>query len=429
MLRRSVFTLFILITFIAAGAVAATAQTGAVGGTVTVEKADGTIEPVAGAKVDCYRTDSNLGCRSATTNSRGEFTILGIPFNATVALAVSGDGIAPIIFPEAKPQQVDIEIRVKPGDGSVINEAEARAIVEQYKMNPTGELTEEQKKAKEEEEKRIAAIKAKNEKAMANNQEWEKLLKEGNEAFNSGDYDTAIAKFQQGIDVDPEFIGAAPAFYNNKGAALKKRATLVYNAGVKSKDNAQLAEARNKAQQDLSESLKSYGKTYEIINGAEPGTVPDAQNAKTNMNVAADGGRDAIRIMVLIQAIDPELSETATNLTNEYVNVETDKKKKGEALANLGSYLFSSGDLEGAVKAYKQAYEYSPKDPEVLGKLSLALYSIWESDPTDAGQKEAIKYLDEYLAVAPKDHIYRDDLGCLANGMLKKKKYQCSQDQ
>jgi tetratricopeptide (TPR) repeat protein len=415
MLRNKLFTPLFLASLVLTGAAAAFGQTAAVGGRVELKKADGTTEPVANATVDCYRSDAGLKCRSTQTNSRGEFTFLGIPFSGRVILAVSGPGISPVVYPGVKAGQVDIIVQVLEGEGPALSEEEVRRQEALFLANPTGELTDDQKKAQEEYEKKLAEVKAKNEKIEKKNQIIERTLKEGNEAYNSGNYDLAIAKYEEGIEADPDFVGSAPVLLNNKGAALKKRAVDVYNTAAKGKDPTQIAAAKVKAAADLVLSLDAYGKSFGILKNAKPEEITDQNNYKGAKANAADGGRDAVRIMVLLKTVDGSKNAEAKELTEAYIANETDKKKQAEAQSNMAAYLFEGGDFNGSVVEYRQAYELSPKDPDVLAKYSLALYTVAEANQDAAMKQESLNVMEVYLSAAPKDHSLRADIAGLAD--------------
>jgi tetratricopeptide (TPR) repeat protein len=415
MLRNKLFTPLFLASLILTGAAAVFGQTAAVGGRVELKKADGTTVPVENATVDCYRSDAGLKCRSTQTNSRGEFTFLGIPFSGRVILAVSGPGISPVVYPGVKAGQEDIVIQVNEGEGPALTEEEVRKQEALFLANPTGELTEDQKKAQEEYEKKVAEIKAKNEKIEKKNAIIERTLKEGNEAYNAGNYDLAIAKYEEGIEADPDFVGSAPTLLNNKGAAFKKRAVEVYNAAAKTKDQAQIATAKVKAAEDLASSLESYAKSWEVLKNAKQEDITDQNNYKAAKVSAADGGRDAVRIMVLIKAVDGKHNVAAKELTEAYIGGETDKKKQAEAQSNMAAYLFEGGDFAGSVVEYRKAYELSPKDPDVLAKYSLALYTVAEANQDAAMKQESLNVMEVYLSAAPKDHSLRADIAGLAD--------------
>lgn len=415
MLRRRIFTLLFVLSVMAGGAVIAAGQTAPVGGRVEKKNADGTATPVEGARVDCYRTDANLGCRSTTTNSRGEFTFLGIPFSGQVVLAVSGPGLSASIYPGVKPGQENIIFEVTEGDGAVMEEAEVRRQAALFASNPTGELSEEQKKAQEEYERKLAEIQAKNAKIEEKNALIERVLKEGNAAYEAGNYQLAVAKYDEGINADPDFVGSAPVLLNNKGAALKKQAVDVYNTAAKTKDNAQIATAKVEAGKDLSESLAAYAQSLKVLKGAPAAEITNAEKHKQDIVNAADGGRDAVRIMVLIKMVDGERTEAAKDVIESYLSSESDKAKQAQAQSNLAAYLFEGGDFDGSVAEYRKAYTLSPKDPDVLAKFSLALYTVAE-DKQDASMKqESLNFMEAYLTSAPKDHSLRNDIAGLAD--------------
>ncbi|REJ77289.1 MAG: hypothetical protein DWQ47_12930 [Acidobacteria bacterium] len=409
MLRKGIFTSLFLFAFFVAAAIPALAQA-QVSGRVELKKADGTTEPVAGASVDCYRTDSEIGCRSATTNDKGEFTFLGIPYNGTVALAVSGPGIAPIVYPGIKAGNDKVVVQVSEGDGSGIDEAEARRVAAAWAANPTGELTEEQRKAQEEYERKLREINEKNAKIEEKNALVERVLKEGNTAFQAKDYDTAIAKFHEGYEADPDFAGSAPLLLNNKGMALKQRAVIVYNEGAQSKDSAKLAAAKKAASEDLSLALESFSKALEVASQTGAAEIRTPELLKKDKFTSADGGRDAIRLMVLIKAVDSERAEAAKNVIGYYLEAEQDKGKKAEAQGALASFLLEGYDYEGAVAEFRKAYEMSSSDPEIVGKFGLALFTLSEVNQDAAMKQESLNYMDKYLSVAPQDHSLRDGI-------------------
>lgn len=410
MLRNRLFTPLFMLLLVLGATAAVFGQSAPVSGRVEIKKADGTVVPAEKVKVDCYRSDAQLGCRSSETNSRGEFTFLGIPFNGSVVLAVSGPGIAPVVYPGIKAGRDDIVITVSEGDGSVLDEAEVRRQAELFAANPTGELTEEQKKAQEEYERQVKEVEEKNAKARERNSEWDRLLKEGLDAFNAGNYDVAVVKFQEGVDVDPTFVGAAPAFMNNKGAALKKRAVDTYNAGVKSGNAQQLSEAKTKAGKDLADALETYFKSYEMLKSADAASIQDPAKHKINVTAAADGGRDSVRLMVLTGLVDYEKVDPAKTLMKAYMETEADKIKKADAHGNLGGYLAASGDLEGAVSEYREGFALDPTNADVVGMLGNMLFALADVNADDSLKQESLNFMDKFLKDAPKNHRLRAEI-------------------
>src|SRR5215213_3228555 len=79
---------------VAASAVAASAQTTQVNGTVKLKQADGTEVPAAGAQIDIYRTDIKAEFHTKT-DKKGNFIHAGLPFVGTYTLVVSAPGASP----------------------------------------------------------------------------------------------------------------------------------------------------------------------------------------------------------------------------------------------------------------------------------------------------------------------------------------------
>ncbi|MBK9528549.1 MAG: carboxypeptidase regulatory-like domain-containing protein [Acidobacteria bacterium] len=90
MFRKS-FAQFILIAaIVAVGSISILAQSQPISGTVEVVNADGTRSPVAGALVECFRTDIKASQPAAKTNAKGQFSFAGLQLGWTFILSVSG---------------------------------------------------------------------------------------------------------------------------------------------------------------------------------------------------------------------------------------------------------------------------------------------------------------------------------------------------
>lgn len=422
MLRKMILIKTLVAVVFAAGATFSIAQTTTVEGKVELKKADGQTEPLKGVRVDCYRADTSLKCRSSKTNGRGEFTFLGIPFNGSVILAVSGEGIGPTVYPNIKAGTTDVVITVSEGNGEVLTEEKVRETAALYSANPTGELTEEQKKAQEEFDKKVAEISAKNEKIKQKTLLIEAALKAGNEAYNAGDYALAVERYDEGIEADPDFVGSAPVLLSNKGAVLKKRAVNVYNTAAKTRDQEQIKQGRAKAAADLAAALKSYYRAYKILSNAKPTDITNPAKHKEDTLGVLNGARESIRIMVQIKAVDPEQTAAVREATAAYLKVEQDKTKQAKAQVNLGAYLLDGADYDGAVIAYKKAFDFSPKDPDVLGGLGLSLFMAGDINGSREQKQESLNYMDVYLKVAPGNHKFRQGVADLVDILLKEEK-------
>jgi ribosomal protein L12E/L44/L45/RPP1/RPP2 len=317
MLRKNYFTVLLTAALFLVGSAAIFAQTAPVRGKVELVKADGTREPVAGAIVEPIRTDAKGKSPSAKTNKKGEFSFAGLQLGQTFALSISASNIKPALQPGIKAGMENIVITVSEGDGKRWSEEEVRqALVapattgaptaaaagaaETGNQKPA-ELTEEQKKAQAEYEKKVAEVTARNENIKKSTEIVTASLKAGNDAFNSKNYDVAIVKYSEGIEADPNFVGTTPVLLNNKGAALKIRATDTYNQGVKSTDQAAKTAAMAKVKQDLQDAVTTFARSWEILKAAQPADITNQANYETVKLQALTGLTDSYRLLTLEQ--------------------------------------------------------------------------------------------------------------------------------
>lgn len=403
MLRKSYFMLLSALGAILLSAVFVQAQIANITGRVEVEKEGGVKETVADALVEIYRTDINTGNKADRTDKDGNFRFVGLPPGATYLLTVSGEGLEPLII-RVKAGMESQVVTVRPGDGTRWTEEQVRSAL----TAAGGELTEEQKKQLAELEKRRAEIEARNKRIEASNALIERVLKEGSEAFNKKNYDLAIAKFQEGYEASEDFVGSAPVLLNNKGASLMLRAIDNYNASIKTTDGNERGSLRTQAREDFEEALASYSKSWSILKGAKQADVVD-QNVFNKAKIdALTGGKKIIGYMLRTELIAATKGPDAKELSVGYIEMESDKAKKLEAQTNLGRFLLGVGDLDGSMTAYRKAVEMSPKDPDALAGLGLALYSA--SFEKEELKQESLNYMQLYLDVAPKDHSFRDSI-------------------
>ncbi len=347
-------------------AVAVFAQSPQVSGKVFMKDADGKPQPVEGITIDCYRTDIKGSCRTVKTGKDGEFVLLGIPFGAKVILGISGPDIAPTVFPETPSGAKPIEIEVVAGDGRVATEDEVRQVAASA---ITGDLTEDQKKEQAELEKKRKEIEERNAKTISNNSERERLVKEGEAAFQAKDYDTAAAKFREGYELDPEFVGAAPGFLNNLSISLRQRGIIAYNTAVQTKDKGTIEEAKIKVAADFLESLSSALKAHGLAKDAPTLKVENPENNKKNL----------------------EMSETIVKKTFEIM---------GQMKLNLLAYMGTDEDIATTVTVFKSAASLMPKDADIPSSLVFALYTAGDT-------QQSLDYADHFLKTTDQAHSQR----------------------
>ncbi len=407
MLRKNYFTSLLAVALFLTGVFAVSAQTGMVRGTVELKKADGTLVPVAGAIVDAYRIDIKGKLSPAETNKKGEFVFASFMLGGQYAIAVSAPNVRAQVFPGIRAGNEKVNITVAEGDGKRFTEEEARqALGATPVAGPTGELTAEQKKQLEKEkaeyDKQVAEINAKNAKTQNNDALIKKALEEGNKAFGDKNYELAIAKYDEGINAEPDYAGSAPVLLNNKTASLIVRARTNYNLAVKG-DAAAKASGMASVKKDLDDAVTNSERSLTILKTA---TAPDAavqKNYDNNKFQALANRKEAFWLMAKTGSDRTKGKETLTAF-EEYLAVEPDAKKKSDAQLALGDALREAGDAENAIVAYRKALEMSPENPDVLAGLGLSLFNSGVVNDKTAVKQEGLNFMQKFAEVAPETH-------------------------
>lgn len=426
MIRKNYFIFLTAIALFLISSIAVFAQSAPVRGTIQLKKADGSVTPLAEANIDVYRTDVKGKLPSAKTNKKGEFVYAGLPVGQTFMLAVSAPGVQPQIFPNIKAGGEGFVFSVYEGDGKRYTEEEARQALANLKNNPASGNTNTAagttpqpsaqdaaaaKKAQEEYQKKVAEVNAKNQKATSNNEAIRKAIEEGNAAFEAKNYDLAIAKYNEGVNVDPTFVGSAPALLNNKAVVLKVRAVNAYNTAVKTTEAAQKTEklaALAAAKKDFQEALAAYNQSYQLLKNATE--IPDQNNYNKNKYEALSGTTEIYRLMAQTRMIDSSKSAEAKTIFQEYMALETDAAKKQKAQFTLADLLREAGDFENAVPEYRKALEASPDNPDVLAGLGLSLFSVGVSNNDKAQMQEGLNFMERFAQVAPATHPLKESV-------------------
>jgi tetratricopeptide (TPR) repeat protein len=412
MLRKNYFTFLLTAFLLLAGSLAAFAQA-PVNGKVVMTKSDGTTVPVADAVVEPFRTDIKGKSSPAKTNKKGEFNFVGLQLGGTFALAVSAPNAAPTYLPNVKAGQTDLVITLSEGDGKRLTEDEVRSALSSQSATSTASKTEtkmtpEQIKKAMEERAKLEAEYAENKKKVENqNAVVGVSLKEGNDAFNAKNYDLAIAKYTEGVNAAPDFVGSAPVLLNNKGTALKTRAVGFYNQAVTAPDATAKLESYTKAMKDFSDALDAYNTSWNISKNAPAADIKDQTTYQANKATALNGFKDLLKVMVQTERVNPEKTATIATLFGEYMTFETDAAKKAEAQTYLADVYRILGDSEKAIAEYKKVLATSPDNPDALAGLGLSLANAgYNTDGTInmPMMQESITNLQRFADVAPANH-------------------------
>ena len=413
MFRKNYFIFLLATVLFTTSGLAVFAQTAPVAGKVVLKKADGTTEPVAGALVEVYRTDIKGTLPSDKTNKKGEFAFAGLPLGATFVLSISAPNAKPGYYPNVKAGNDKLLITIVEGDGKRWTEQEIRQVLAEgatTAATPTksAQSSEEQKKAQAEYEKQVAEVTAKNENVKQKTAVIEAALKAGNEAFNSKNYDVAIAKFNEGYEADTEFVGSAPVLLNNKGASLTSRAVNTFNQSVKAETAVRL-EGYGKVKKDLGDAADAYNRSWTILKNAPATDAAAAKSLEANKMNALRGIKETFRLMAATEQVDATKAEIGKILIPEYMKAETDQAKKGEAQLILGDVYRVAGDSENAIVEYKKVLEISADNPDALAGVGFSLVNLGYINNDKTKMQEGANYLQRFASIAPDSHKYKAD--------------------
>jgi tetratricopeptide (TPR) repeat protein len=419
MFRKNYFTFLLAIALFLVGGVAVFAQTAAVSGKVVLKKGDTTV-PAEGALVEVFRIDSKTKGPTDKTGKKGDFAFAGLMLGYKYVLSVSGPGMSPNIQP-VSPGDDKIVITVNEGDGKRFTQEEVRAALAGAKTTTNGdttgttnttstetekpaELTEEEKKAKAEYEKKVAEVISKNQNSQQKNAIFQASLKEGGEAFAAKNYDLAIAKFDEGYKADTEFVGSAPAFLNNKGKSLALRAVEKFNKNNKLADPTAKMEAMNSVAKDFADAIDAFNTSWTILKTTTAASVPDPKNYEINKTEALNGVKNVVGYMIATERVDNSKTPVIKTLLTEYIAIETDAAKKSKAQTDLADIFRIAGDSDNAIIEYRKALEMSPDNPDALAGLGLSLFNSGEINNNVAQKQEGLGYMERFAEVAPDTH-------------------------
>ncbi|MGH9928865.1 MAG: hypothetical protein ACREA9_06505 [Pyrinomonadaceae bacterium] len=421
MFRRNFFPILASAVLIVSTAILSSAQTGQLRGRVTMKQADGTVRPVGDAIIDVYRVDiPSKEPFSTKTNKNGEFVYAGLQYTGDYAIAVSSPGAQAYWQPGIKAgRDVDYPIELLPGDGKHLTAEELKTLMASRGAGAAtaggAKETAEDRAKRAELIKRNEEIKAENAKAEASNEIIGRSFKAGNDALKTKNYDEAIARYNEGLQADPEHPGA-PALLTNKTMALNARAVDKYNAAVKSTDEAAKSAGIEAAKKDWREASESSVKAVTMLKAMPtPADAASANAAKLNMYFALLTRADAMRLFVT--KVDPSQAEAGVAAYQEYMAVETDPVKKSKAEHDLAQMLFDANAFDRALSQYQKILEANPDDLDALLRAGQALFNIGAINTDKTKYQEAANYLARFVEKAPDGNPFKADAKAILDAL------------
>jgi len=410
---RSYLIINLAIVVIAAGAVAATAQTGQLRGHVVMKNADGTTAPVAEAAIDVFRTDLT-GNYNTKTNKKGEFVFAGLPFVGTYIVTASHPTAAPNWIGNVKAgQEVDYEVALTPGDGKRLTYAEIKTAMAgaggssgSMGSSPPKSESAEDKAKREEIMRKNAEITEKNKKIEEANSVVSRTFKSGNEALLAKNYDEAIKQYDEGLAADPE----QAALLTNRALAMKARGVDRYNAAIQAKDDATKAAGLESAKSDFKGAAESTEKALAVIKADTASAADPAAQARYNANKLATLSTRAETMRLFVTKVDQSQADAGYAAYQEYLTAETDAVKKGKAQHDAAQMLFDAGAFDKALEEYKKILAQNPDDTDALVKSGMLLFNIGAMNNNDKTKyQEAANYLQQFVDKAPDTDKLKDD--------------------
>ncbi|HEX8734425.1 MAG TPA: hypothetical protein VF721_03830 [Pyrinomonadaceae bacterium] len=398
--KNFIVSLFVIALFLTGSLVAFAQTTAPLSGRVQLKKADNTIVPVVGAEVTAYRTDVSRGkLPSAKTDKKGNFSFAGVPIGQTFVLVATAPNIQPGFYPNVKASMDNIAIEVSEGNGQIPTEDEIRQAL--ASATNTADLSPEERKRREDAAKKNAEILAKNEKIKNVNEVINRALAEGKKAYDASDWDTAIAKFDEGYNADPEFLGSAPVFLNNKADALKQRGVVSYKKSTT--DTANKATYIEAMKKDFLESINASQKVVEMLKTATSTNANEQKGYEANRMLAYSIMIEDYRLLIETRADEAKAPE-ALQAVEAYAALETDPAKKSQAQIRMADAMRKIGKSDEAIPLYRKALESAPDNPDLLAGLGLSLFNSGVIASNKEQMQEGLNIMERFTTTAPDAH-------------------------
>jgi len=420
------------IALIASISIAASAQSAQLRGHVNMRQADGTVVPAAGALVDVYRVDIATGKISTKTDKKGDFIYAALPYvgEYIVAFSMAGAQSSYLHGVNVKSERV-YEMELTPGDGKPLTLADIKTAMAGTPAAASSGIKEtaEDKAKRAELIKKNAEITASNEKAKSSNEIIGRAFKAGNDALKLKNYDEAIARFDEGLQADPEHPGA-PALLTNKTMALTARAVDKYNSGIKATDDATKSANTEAAKKDWTAASESGSKAVAMLKAMTPPTDPaEAGNAKVNLYFALLARAEATRLFVT--KVDQTQVDKGVTAYQEYIAAEADRiangatkeikddatARKAKAEHDFAQMLFDANAFDRALVAYQKILETNPDDLTALLRSGQALFNIGAINTDKLKYQEAANYLARFIDKAPDTDPFKADARAILDAL------------
>lgn len=254
--------------------------------------------------------------------------------------------------------------------------------------------------------KKNAEVASQNAKIQNEDKLIAQAIKEGNSAFNSKNYDLAIAKYDEGYNVNPTYVGSAPTMLNNKAAALTSRGSERLKAAISANDKAM----KEQAKQDFINAYESANKAYQLTK------TPPASAQAEELKASQSGKNDALLRMtsalrlLTLNKLDLTKGAEIKTAYQEYLTVETDPAKKAAAQMQFADLLRETGDCESAAAEYQKVLAAKADDADALAGAGLCLFNNGVASDNKDLMQQGMNTLNRFVEIAPDNHRLKESV-------------------
>jgi|GEM_PF-3982779 len=232
------------------------------------------------------------------------------------------------------------------------------------------------------------------------------LIDQGNAFFNAHNYDAAIEKYKEALQIDPNNAEATRNLADARAAKQRARSNELNDEGGTFYDSRRYGEAIDKYQQALD---------ADPSNTAAANNLKLARSAKANQEgnalYEAKQYEMAIKKYEEALAIDPSNTAAANNLK---LAREAKQRARSNELNDEGGALYDSHKYGEAIDKYQQAVDADPSNTAAASNLKLARSAKANQEGGafyDAKEYErAIRKYEEALAANPKSEAAKRNL-------------------
>ena len=185
-----------------------------------------------------------------------------------------------------------------------------------------------EQKTSDEYKQKVSEVEEKQKLIAENNRKIKQALMDGAKAYDEKNYRLALAKFDEGFNLSPDYWGTAPVMLNNKAMALIQLGVENYNNALKAKQNPKLESNRF-----FLDAIGFLKRSREIL-----GTAPLPEDEAGRVQVESTNYvslRELAQAYRLLVLTDETRAAEAIEAFENYLKIETDPSLKAKAQENL----------------------------------------------------------------------------------------------